>query len=925
MQYTDSQAQAIATLDQNLQIIACAGSGKTQVISARIVELLANGAQPSEIVAFTFTEKAAGELQDRIDRLCKERLGHNIGLGEMFVGTIHGYCLNLLQSPPLYRYLKYTVLNDVQQRLLIDRNSTKSGLTRTPLLSGSGNLSRWKDSKLYQSLISIMSEGDVDMEQVPVAVQEAVTNYQLLLHDHNRLDYTMIISEAVHELTSNQQLREQVASTLRHVVVDEYQDVNPLQERLICLLYELGALLCVVGDDDQTIYQWRGSDVSNIITFAERYPDVKQIRLNENFRSSSAVIEAAREVVQRNPERLAKRMESVEAQSADFGDLLALDLPDPEGEGEWIAEKIIALYGTPYRDRPAHTPRGLSYSDFAILLRSVTRDAGPIVAALDAADIPYVVSGMNGLFDTPEVDAMCQIYYHMAGFAPRSQQPPSEMAVRQALNDAGFGRTPAQLDAGIAFIRRRKREIGSRSSRTLQLQRVYLDLLEMLEMREENLPQTTGRTPEIIFYNLGKFSQVITDFEQIYYRSSPEQLYNQFSNFLFYQAADYYPEGWEEAGYAQIDAVQIMTVHKAKGMQWPAVFVPALRRNRFPSRRQGGRQVWHVIPETAVPNVDRYKGTVEDERRLFYVALTRAEKYLFCTYAPIVSNTQQRKRSDFMAEVTAASAYMLTHESPQFGSPPKLPAQPRREEQPVVLSFSELKYFFECPYSFKLRFLYGFDNPVDPALGYGRALHNALAEVHAEAIQNNIYGPADVPTLWQEHLFLPFATPDVQLYLEKTGAEALTNYLVQHQRDLMQIEHVEKPIELKLGEGIVVNGRIDLIRRVGSDDWAIVDFKSTQRAQQEDTTLKQLQVYALGYEQLTGKQAKLIEVHNLDDGGVDRSLVNKILIEQMVQETVAAGHGIRENELPRLNKWCNTCARCDFAGICRTQRNGSKV
>ena len=164
MTYTANQLKAIKTIDENLQIIACAGSGKTQVISERIVEILKKkkktGITPANIVAFTFTDKAATELKDRIHRLCKEEFGTDQGLAEMFVGTIHGYCLNLLQSPPVYQFLKYSVLNDVQQRLLIDRNSTKSGLTNTPLLN-SGKLRLWQDSRLYQQLLSIIGEGKI--------------------------------------------------------------------------------------------------------------------------------------------------------------------------------------------------------------------------------------------------------------------------------------------------------------------------------------------------------------------------------------------------------------------------------------------------------------------------------------------------------------------------------------------------------------------------------------------------------------------------------------------------------------------------------------------------------------------------------------------------------------------------------------------
>jgi DNA helicase-2/ATP-dependent DNA helicase PcrA len=259
MNYTAPQQQAIASLDQNLQIIACAGSGKTQVISARIVNILKSkknkGVAPGNIVAFTFTDKAAGELKDRIHRLCKEELGSDRGLAEMFVGTIHAYCLNLLQAPPLYKFLKYSVLTDVEQRLLIDRNSSKSGLTQVPLLAG-GKLERWKDSRLYQQLLGILGEGNVDLKKVPRAVKESVQQYYELLDSKKYLDYTMIIAQAVAELSNNPALKDKVATQVKYLVVDEYQDVNPLQEMLIRQIHDLGANLCVVGDDDQTIYQW---------------------------------------------------------------------------------------------------------------------------------------------------------------------------------------------------------------------------------------------------------------------------------------------------------------------------------------------------------------------------------------------------------------------------------------------------------------------------------------------------------------------------------------------------------------------------------------------------------------------------------------------------------------------------------------------
>jgi DNA helicase-2/ATP-dependent DNA helicase PcrA len=166
--YTDSQYEAIHCVDGNLQIIACAGSGKTQVISQRIVQILVDKAEesitPANIVAFTFTEKAAAELKDRIHRLCREQLGHDTGLADMYVGTIHGFCLDLLQTYE-HRFLKYSVLGDVQQRLLIDRHCNESGLTDLATHDNKP-LKRWTDSKLYQKLLSMVREAVIDEDEL---------------------------------------------------------------------------------------------------------------------------------------------------------------------------------------------------------------------------------------------------------------------------------------------------------------------------------------------------------------------------------------------------------------------------------------------------------------------------------------------------------------------------------------------------------------------------------------------------------------------------------------------------------------------------------------------------------------------------------------------------------------------------------------
>jgi len=196
-----------------------------------------------------------------------------------------------------------------------------------------------------------------------------------------------------------------IRSDIKYVVVDEYQDVNPLQERLIRGLTRYGANLCVVGDDDQTIYQWRGSEVSNIVTFADRYDDVEQATLADNFRSSKGIVELGRSTAELIPDdqRLGKTMVAAGHQTWDRGDLLALTFDTAAAEASWMCDRIQELRGLPFQDDPDSPARGLSWSDCAVLFRSVANDADELVAELRRRDIPYVVKGLNRLFDSPEI------------------------------------------------------------------------------------------------------------------------------------------------------------------------------------------------------------------------------------------------------------------------------------------------------------------------------------------------------------------------------------------------------------------------------------------------------------------------------------------------------------------------------------------
>ena len=910
MEFTNNQTSAINHMRGNLQLIACAGSGKTEVIARRVVNILDSGRTggtnrlPGNIVAFTFTDKAATELKERIHERCRETLGDVVGLADMYVGTIHGFCLDLLQTEAP-EFLKYEVLNEVQQTLFVDRNSKQSGLTLSTTLDGKP-LKRFVDTKHYVGAHSILRE---DVVSDPEALSNCTVAahlrlYESLLKAKGYLDYSSILKEALRSLESNERLRTNLAARVQHVIVDEYQDVNPIQESVISKLHELGADVCIVGDDDQTLYQWRGSDVDNILTFSERYSDVDQIQLEENFRSSEGVVSLAQDIIKKVDRRLPKEMTATTAQNFEVGDIVALSFDSAEAEATYIGETCSSLRGLAVQEFGGR--RGISWSDIAILLRSVRRDGAAIMHALDKCGVPYVITGMNKLFDKPEAEAARQLFYFLAGDI-------EEEELHSAWQKAELGISTDALSRAIshaALARDNMKDASLGQFAVYNLQRQFMGFLETADLREEMVPDNRG---EMSFYNLGKFSQVISDFESIHFHSNPIEKYSSFAGFLRFHAEDAYPEGWQDSSYATPDAVQIMTVHQAKGLQWPVVFIPQLVRNRFPNRRAGGRTAWHLIPSEAFENAERYKNAIDDERRLFYVALTRAQKFLHMTWAPTPNNNQAKAPSDFFSEVQASKFVKRRRQS--YAQRERLTPIPSSSVANVLLSFSDLKYFFECPYQFKLRILYGFNAPLAEALGYGKSLHDALAEVHKRALEGEYISPDEAENLVERHLRTPYAYPALREKLENAANKVIAGYIEQNSKDFDNLEFSEKTIEIALGDGVTVKGRIDLVKRLDTGEVTIVDLKSTERAQAEEVTELQLHIYALGYQKLTGRDADYVEIYELDEQKPKSRPVDEEFIADVKQQVNNAARALHQNTLepqPRTR----SCNACDYRNLC---------
>ena len=883
---SDNQIEAVKTISEDLEIIACAGAGKTGVVTRRIINILKSNPDvlPENIVAFTFTEKAAEELKSRVYKYGEAVLGNTNGFANMYIGTIHGFCLKMLQEY-IVQFQKFTVLDEIKTKLYIEKNYNFCGM---PDLG----LKIYRETNLFLSVISTLNENWFDRDKWDEKTKTAVDKYKDALYRKNFFDYSLIMQEMLNQLENNKDFADTILNKIKYLTVDEYQDTNPIQERLIRYIKQGGCNLCIVGDDDQTIYQFRGSDPENILTFRERYGINKHIVLGTDYRSSEAIVDIGRRVIVNNTKRLSKVMESGNLVKYEEGDAVYREFDECDEEYEFIADRINALHDS-----------GVKYSEIAVLLRK--RKHGPDIAKMfDEYGIPYIIEGVNELFSTAECQAAKGIFEYLAGII-------GMMELFQLWKNIDYDLDEKEIAEAIETLNiidvKSKKFYGE-----FVLQKIYHDFLRRISIVDES------NLSEIILYNLGKFSQVINDFETIYYTTTPTSKLNSFCNFLKYTADEYYPEGHIANTYIRPDAVNIMTVHQSKGLEFTAVFIPQMNHNNFPSAKMGGKSIWHVIDKDWIPNADRFAGGIEEERKLFYVAITRAKKFLFLTRSP--GNTREKKVSEFMVEAKE-SPYMLGFDEKMVYTSDHIPPM-SEHAAPLNLNFSILQDYFDCAYRFKLSMFYGFVQPIVPALGYGKAMHEIVMNIHRRFLSGETLSSEDIEQIVNDSFYLPYANPKLQDNMLEGAKRSIAGYVTKNQDDFANITMAEADIELDMGDGIKVNGRIDLVkcREIsGEEKTYIVDFKTASREVTECINAEQLKIYALGYQKLTGETADYLEIYNLDNSESERQRVTEGLLDNVSRDITDAASNIRKNDLPRK---CSKekCQKCYLNYLCLSKK-----
>jgi DNA helicase-2/ATP-dependent DNA helicase PcrA len=908
----DLQGDALAAVQHrgsHLQIVAAAGSGKTEVVSQRIVSLLADGVGSREMVGFTFTEKAAEELKRRVTRRLSERLGVNAldRLSGLYIGTIHGYCLQFLQMN-VSKYETYDVLDANQHVALLSR---EANFLRLKELDSQGKL--FSAVKLFARAVDVIENELLDANEMPEPLRAKLLQYYDTLDRYRMMTFGMQIARAVKSLAENKAVRDHLHAGLRHLIVDEYQDINPAQQRLIELMTGPNTQLCVVGDDDQAIYQWRGSTVESIVKFTQRHPTAQTFRLETNRRSLPVIVDAAASFAATIPNRLPKKMNASRETPESYTQpqIVAWHAEMEADEANQLAGMVVDL-----------VKQGTPYKDIAVLVRGKTSYKA-ILGAFAGRDIPVQPGGRTGLFAAPEARVLGRMMSWLVDEEWKDQYTDPE-----DLDDEGlfkefvkvFKLGNDQRKKLARTLRDWKQRVDSDEESANLLADVY-DILGILDVKSWNLddPLTASRLGAI-----ARFSILLTDYESVLRRARPdpdkpgemiggqdrgEWYYRGFSRFVNNYANGTF-DGFEGEDDYSIDAIDLTTVHSAKGLEWPAVFVPSLTKGRFPSSKSGSRQEWLVPREMF--DAKRYEGSDEDERRLFYVAMTRARDWLSLSrHKHVNSKNASAKASPYYS---ALSSHECDVEAIQI--PTLTPIVAADDE--LIISYSDLAAYMECGHAFRLRQRLGFRPRIAEAIGYGRAVHHILrtiAEITKE--KGEVPDKNAIEKLLDSNFFLPNASKFMHQRLRRGAEKLIENYVSNHSDDLKRTFETERPFQLHL-PGVTVVGRADVILDYENGvpkALALVDYKSATDGEQSFDL--QIQVYADAGKR-EGLDIEAGYVHDLGTGAREPVDVSPAALQNAESVTIEAANELKERVFAAKPERVR-CGICEVRTICKSR------
>jgi DNA helicase-2/ATP-dependent DNA helicase PcrA len=957
-----AQVDAVTHDQGPLLIVAGAGTGKTTVLTRRIAYLIATRrARPEEILALTFTDKAALEMEERVDVLVP------YGYADVRISTFHAFGDWLLREHALELGLTpaFRVLNRAEQVLFLRTRLFELPLEHFRPLGDptrhlqalTGLFGRAKDEDVSpeaflahaDALAAEAAAHPEDAERRDLAARtlelaRAYAAYQALMAREGFVDFGDQIFLALRLFRERPYVLAHYQKRFRYVLVDEFQDTNHAQFELVKLLAGRHRNVTVVGDDDQAIFRFRGASMSNILGFDATYPDARRVVLVRNYRSGQHILDAADRLIQHNSDRLEKDRGFTKKLVADAGPGRPPDHQAYETvtrEADAVAQAIEAEVGAGRR----------AYRDFAILVRA-NADADPFIRSLNMRGIPWTFSGNQGLYGRPEV-RLCiaflrviarpddSVSLYALAASPLFAVPPVDLARCGAHADRrnrwlfdvlrGLDETPELRAAlsveGAQAIGRLVKELERYFGLAAELgtgELLYQFLADSGWLGRMSRASTPREEAEV--QNVARFFRRIQDATRVLPRDHVRE---------FVTHLDALIEAGEDPAVAEADvdapAVRVLTVHKAKGLEFPVVFVVGLVQWKFPWPNRG-----EVIelPDALVR--DRPTSAdfhLQEERRLFYVAMTRAREALHLTWAHDYGGRRTRKVSQFVLEAlglgrdAALPAKGTALEDLLAFAPPAEPGgeaeAPLGPDVPLELSHRQVDDYQTCP--LKYRYVHVLRVPIrrHHTVVYGETLHRVV-EHYLRRRAAGLYTPLEdlLETFereWRNEGFLTWAHEAAR---RDAGREAIRRFWHEEEASGTRPTSVEREFGVSLpaaGGPTRIRGRWDRVDETDEGP-VIVDYKSSdvreaERADERAGDSLQLQIYALAWREMHGRLPARVELRFLESGTVGRHTPTDEDAETALSAVRAAAEGIRARRFTATPSY-QACRYCAYSQIC---------
>ncbi len=982
-----------------LMIIAGAGTGKTFVLTKRIAHIISKEwAKSDEILAMTFTEKAALEMKERVEK----ELGG--GYYDLNISTFHGFCDRFLRDEGLYIGLDtgYQIVTDTQRNVLFKKHLfdfeledlvpiNKPYANLNKILSFFDRLADYDITPdIYLERVEMIKSSHQDEDIDEVEAQENYRFYKRLGNaykkweeiriENSMLTFADLISFTLKTLREKPSVKAKYNKLFKYVLVDEFQDTNTSQAKLIEELTNSDQNITVVGDDDQSIYMFRGASIENILDFTKTYPKAKKVVLNKNYRSRQEILDLAYESIQfNNPKRLEIQEDVQKKLIASNEEMLKLkgqavsifNVKNTTSEAEIIAKKILQL-----------KEEGVGYDDMAILYRSESH-CSQVLQHLRHYNVPFKFQGKKGIFSRPEVRDLISMLRVLADtnrdesffdiLAMESFEIDSQDILKIFACAKSLRINPYQVAQRLSFQDEANlpKQIVSLNSkldqRTLEsIQLIIEQFKKFSEMLKQELPVS-----QIVyeFINFSKIFKLLTDENN----SDPLAYYKvqNVSKFLntvleFEQSSEYgnifqvidYIDSSIDAGESpsdeddlleDLDAVNLLTAHRSKGLEFDHVFVINMVDGRFPLTRGGRGEIdipLQLHGGDVDQEVDLKEMKIHEERRLFYVAATRAKKSLYLTIPKrIIGNKTDSKPSRFLAELEENISFTNEESETQIDSNGKadtdvfvetsddrtgeLDSDTNREiylneDFAKKLSYSAMSTYENCPWQFRYSKVYGLRGAESHVFSYGSSIHAAMQYFYKNQIRYH-GGEKDfeaqltlkelLALLDRHWIVAGYLSLDHMKARKKKAKEVLTEFYEKRYSVEDRVVKVEEYFEVSVGD-IVVNGMIDRIDMIEGGKVKVVDYKTGSVKKDKKDMAKyenQVALYSMALEKV-GYEVGKAELYFVEEDEIVEIEDFEGRKEELVPWIEGIAKDIREYKFepnPGFN-----CHYCSFNQIC---------